>query len=55
MVVLGHDVWQTRFAGDSAIVGQTVQLGDAYATVVGVMPEGFKFPDGARGVDAVPA
>jgi predicted permease len=44
VVVLGHDVWRTRFAGDSAIVGQTVRLGDAYATVVGVMPEGFKFP-----------
>ena len=44
VVVLGHDVWRTRFAGDSAIVGQTVQLGNAYATVVGVMPDGFKFP-----------
>ena len=44
VVVLGHDVWQVRFAGDSAIVGQTVQLGDEYATVVGVMPDGFKFP-----------
>ena len=44
VVVLGHAVWRTRFAGDSAIVGQSVQLGDAYATVVGVMPEGFKFP-----------
>ena len=44
VVVLGHDVWQTRFAADSAIVGQSVQFGDAYVTVVGVMPEGFKFP-----------
>jgi predicted permease len=44
VVVLGHDVWRARFAGDSAIVGQTVKLGDAYATVVGVMPDGFTFP-----------
>jgi predicted permease len=44
VVVLGHDVWQARFAGDPAIVGQTVQLGNAYATVVGVMPDGFTFP-----------
>ncbi|HEV2131736.1 MAG TPA: ABC transporter permease, partial [Longimicrobiaceae bacterium] len=44
VVVLGHDVWQARFAGDSAIVGQTVRLGDAFATVVGVMPDGFTFP-----------
>ena len=35
--------WQA-FGGDSAIVGQTVRLGDAYATVVGVMPDGFTFP-----------
>jgi predicted permease len=37
-------VWRARFGADSAIVGQTVQLGDAYATVVGVMPDGFLFP-----------
>jgi hypothetical protein len=44
VVVLGYDVWQTRFAGDPGVVGRSVQLGDAYATVVGVMPEGFAFP-----------
>jgi predicted permease len=44
VVVLGHDVWRSRFAADSAIVGRTVQLGDAYPTVVGVMPDGFTFP-----------
>jgi putative ABC transport system permease protein len=44
VVVLGHEVWRTRFAGDSAIVGQSVRLGSAYATVVGVMPDGFTFP-----------
>jgi predicted permease len=44
VVVLGHDVWRARFGADSAIVGRTVQLGDAYATVVGVMPDGFRFP-----------
>ncbi len=44
VVVLGHDVWQARFAGDSGIVGQSVRLGDAYATVVGVMPDEFAFP-----------
>jgi predicted permease len=44
VVVLGHDVWRKRFAGDPGVVGRTVQLGDADATVVGVMPEGFGFP-----------
>jgi putative ABC transport system permease protein len=44
VLVLGYDVWRTRFGGDSAVVGRSVRLGDAYATVVGVMPEGFAFP-----------
>ncbi len=44
MVVLGYDVWQARFAGDAGVLGRTIQLGDAYATVVGVMPKGFGFP-----------
>lgn len=44
VVVIGHEVWRTRFGGDADVVGRTVRLGDAYATVVGVMPEGFAFP-----------
>ena len=44
VVVLGHDVWRTRFAGDSQVVGRSVRLGESFATVVGVMPEGFAFP-----------
>lgn len=44
VVVIGHDIWQDRYAGDPAIVGRTVRLGTTVATVVGVMPEGFAFP-----------
>ena len=44
VVVLGHRLWQTRFGGEQAVVGRTVQLGDTKATVVGVMPEGYAFP-----------
>ena len=44
VVLLGYDVWRTRFAGDSRVVGRTVQIDDAFATIVGVMPEGYKFP-----------
>jgi putative ABC transport system permease protein len=44
VVVIGHGVWQARFAGDSGAVGRTVRIGDTYATVVGVMPAGFAFP-----------
>lgn len=44
VVVLGHRLWQARFAGDQRVVGRTVRLGDTRATVAGVMPEGFAFP-----------
>ena len=43
-VVLGHTLWQNRFRGDVDIVGKTVRIGSARATVVGVMPAGFAFP-----------
>jgi putative ABC transport system permease protein len=44
VVVIGYDVWQTRFGGDPDVVGRTVRLGNAQSTVVGVMPERFAFP-----------
>lgn len=44
VVVIGHREWQTRFAGDPAIVGSTVTLNTVPHTVIGVMPAGFAFP-----------
>ena len=43
-VVLGHSAWRRLLDGDPSAVGETVRLGSQYATVVGVMPEGFGFP-----------
>jgi predicted permease len=39
--VLGHRLWQTRFAGDLRIVGKTVLLNHKPFLVAGVMPEVF--------------
>ena len=44
MVILGYEVWQTRFGGDAAAVGRTVRVNDVPAIVIGVMPAGFKYP-----------
>ena len=44
VIVIGHDTWRTRFASDSSVIGRRVQLGESFATIVGVMREGFKFP-----------
>lgn len=44
VVVIGHDVWQARFAGDASIIGRELRIGRTPHTVVGVMPAGFRFP-----------
>lgn len=47
-VVLSHSLWQRRFAGDSTLVGRTIELYSRPAIVVGIMPPGFDFPDRAQ-------
>jgi predicted permease len=44
VVVIAQEEWRRRFDGDPAILGRTVRLGSTEHTVVGVMPEGFRFP-----------
>src|SRR5262245_40405355 len=44
VAVIGYEVWRTRFGSDPYVLGRAVQLGNEYATVVGVMREGFEFP-----------
>ena len=45
VVVLSHSLWMRHFGGDSSLVGHQIDLSGAPATVVGVMPAGFDFPD----------
>lgn len=44
VTILSHELWQRRYAGNPAIVGQTVRLNDRPATVIGIMAPGFDFP-----------
>ena len=43
-VILGHRVWQDRYAGDPGVLGRVIRVNDEPATIVGVMPEGVRFP-----------
>jgi putative ABC transport system permease protein len=44
-VLLGHGLWQRRFGGDRAIVGQRIEVSGRARTVVGIMPPDFRFPE----------
>src|SRR5918911_1308140 len=44
VAVLAHELWQRRFGGDAEIVGRSLVFNGEPYTVVGVLPEGFRFP-----------
>ena len=46
VLVISYGLWQRRFGGDSAVLGQKVSLDDEPYTIIGVMPPQFRFDDG---------
>ena len=42
-VILSHGLWQRRFGGDPAILGQSLMLNNESYTVVGVLPQTFEW------------
>ncbi len=44
VVLLGNGVWKNRYGSDPAVIGRTIKVNEQPATIIGVMPEGFKFP-----------
>jgi predicted permease len=44
VMLLGYHVWQDRFGGDSEVVGRIARVNGEQTTIIGVMPEGFRFP-----------
>jgi putative ABC transport system permease protein len=44
VAMLNYGFWERRYAKDPAIVGRMVRINGAPTTIVGVMPEGYSFP-----------
>jgi putative ABC transport system permease protein len=43
--VISARLWRTQFGSDSGIAGRTLRTAQASLTIVGVMPDGFGYPD----------
>ncbi len=45
VLLISHRVWQNRYGGAAGVIGRAVRYNGEPATIVGVMPEKFAFPD----------
>lgn len=44
VVLISHELWQSRFGGSAAALGRTVRINQKDLTIVGVLPAGLRFP-----------
>ncbi len=44
VVILGNGIWQSRYGGSREILGKVIRINAVPAVVIGVMPQGMKFP-----------
>ena len=44
VVIIGHTIWKNRYNADPAVLGRTVRVNGAPATIIGVMPPDMQFP-----------
>ena len=47
VVLLGYGTWQSRYGADPSLIGRTIKVNDVVSTIVGIMPEGMRFPNNA--------
>ncbi|HXT33925.1 MAG TPA: ABC transporter permease [Vicinamibacterales bacterium] len=48
VIVLSDGLWKRRFGADPSIIGRPILANGAQMTVIGIMPPGFDFPQGAE-------
>src|SRR5712691_1834427 len=51
VVVIGHGLWQRRFAADPNVLGRTITLNEHGFTVIGVAPKDFASPFAGLALD----
>jgi predicted permease len=44
VALISHELWQNNFGSAPTVMGKVVRINGKPATVIGVMPAGFKFP-----------
>ena len=53
VVIIGSNIWKSRYAASRDVLGRKVSVnGTTPATIIGVMPDGFRFIDFDRPLDA---
>jgi putative ABC transport system permease protein len=45
VLILAYSTWRERYNGDRGVIGKVVRMNGQPYTVIGVMPEGFAFPN----------
>ena len=45
VAILAYSTWRERYNGDANIIGKHIRVNGVPYSVVGVMPEGFAFPN----------
>jgi predicted permease len=44
VALIGHTVWVNRYGSNPSVIGKQVRINDNPTTIIGVMPEGVRFP-----------
>jgi putative ABC transport system permease protein len=47
VVILSDSLWRRRFGSDPQVIGRAITIHNQSRTVIGIMPPGFRFPEGS--------
>ena len=45
VALISYGVWKDRYGKNPGVIGRAVRINEKAAVIIGVMPEGFKFPN----------